>query len=90
MSLDRAVRRFNAHERAGGTMAQSFKYGKLDIPGIGDNEPVFILRAQDELAEGAIGMYRDAANAEGSSIIEKIDEAIMAFHDWPGKRKLPD
>ena len=32
-------------------MAVSGKYGKLDIPKIGEDEPVFILRAQDKLAE---------------------------------------
>ena len=35
-------------------MAISGKYGKLDIPRIGKDEPVFILRAQDKLAEMAI------------------------------------
>ncbi|UCD78894.1 MAG: hypothetical protein JSW26_26415 [Desulfobacterales bacterium] len=33
-------------------MAISGKYGKLDIPKIGEDEPVFILRAQDRLAQG--------------------------------------
>jgi len=32
-------------------MALSLKYGKIDIPRINDGEPVFILRAQDKLAE---------------------------------------
>jgi hypothetical protein len=31
-------------------MAVSTKYGKVDIPKIGGDEPVFILRAQDKLA----------------------------------------
>ena len=37
-------------------MALSGKYGKLNIPRIGEEEPVFILRAQDRLAEFAIEM----------------------------------
>jgi len=39
-------------------MALSGKYGKLSIPRIGEEEPVFILRAQDKLAEYAIEAYR--------------------------------
>ena len=39
-------------------MAVSTKYGKLSIPKVGDDEPVFILRAQDKLAEAAIEMYK--------------------------------
>jgi len=31
-------------------MAVSGKYGKVSIPKIGDDEPIFILRAQDNLA----------------------------------------
>ncbi|MGB5159415.1 hypothetical protein [Desulfobacterium sp. N47] len=38
-------------------MAISGKYGKIDIPGIGADEPVFIIRAQDRLAVPAIEMY---------------------------------
>lgn len=39
-------------------MAISGKYGKVTIPKIGADEPVFILRAQDSLAGPAIEMYR--------------------------------
>ena len=39
-------------------MAISGKYGRLNIPRIGEEEPVFVLRAQDRLAEPAIEMYR--------------------------------
>lgn len=35
-------------------MAISTKYGKVDIGNIGEEEPVFILRAQDKLAEAAL------------------------------------
>lgn len=35
-------------------MAISGKYGKVHIPKIGEKEPVFILRAQDQLAMYAI------------------------------------
>ena len=39
-------------------MALSGKYGKLDIPKIAAEEPVFILRAKDVLAATAIQMYQ--------------------------------
>ena len=35
-------------------MALSGKYGRLDIPRIGEEEPVFILRAQDKLAQPTV------------------------------------
>lgn len=38
-------------------MARSIKYGKLDIPGIEEDEPVFILRARDRLAIPLIVQY---------------------------------
>jgi hypothetical protein len=50
-------------------VAISNKYGNINIPKIGDNEPVFILRAQDELAEHAIEMYRTLAASHGSSVV---------------------
>ena len=39
-------------------MAVSGKYGKLEIPKIGEDEPVFILRAQDLLAQGMVEIYK--------------------------------
>ena len=48
-------------------MAISGKYGKLHIPRIGEEEPVFILRAQDQLAVYAIEMYQLLAASHGSS-----------------------
>jgi hypothetical protein len=39
-------------------MAISGKYGQIDIPKIGEREPVFILRAQDLLAGPAIELYK--------------------------------
>ena len=46
-------------------MAISGKYGKVNIPRIGSEEPVFILRAQDKLAGTTIEMYRLLANSHG-------------------------
>lgn len=71
-------------------MAISTKYGKIDISNIADDEPVFILRAQDRLAEHAIEMYRCLAASHGSAVVEKIQAAIEDFRSWSGSKKLPD
>ena len=46
-------------------MALSGKYGKLAIPKIASEEPVFILRAQDALAPTVIRMYQLLAESHG-------------------------
>jgi hypothetical protein len=71
-------------------VAISTKYGKVNIPKIGDNEPVFILRAQDKLAEPAIAMYRLLAASHGSKLAPSLDKEIENFHKWQGFKKLPD
>ncbi len=71
-------------------MAVSTKYGKINIPHIGDDEPVFILRAQDMLAEKSIENYKSMAAKRGSKIVETIDKEIDAFKRWNGHKKLPD
>ena len=71
-------------------MALSGKYGKLNISGIADDEPVFILRAQDVLAATAVKMYQLLAASHGSTIASDVDQAISAFHSWTGTKKLPD
>ena len=71
-------------------MAVSGKYGKLNIPRVGDNEPVFVLRAQDKLAETAIEIYRLLAVSHGSKVVESINMDIESFKKWHGNRKLPD
>ena len=71
-------------------MAQSGKYGKLNIPKIGENEPVFILRAQDKLAEPAIEMYRLLASSHGCWIAGGVQKEVDNFRQWKGTKKLPD
>ena len=70
-------------------MALSRTYGKLDIPMIAENEPVFILRGQDSLAESAIQMYRLLAEAHGCRVAEPLAEEIGNFKQWSGERRLP-
>jgi hypothetical protein len=71
-------------------MALSGKYGRLDIPGIGSDEPVFILRAQDILAEPAIEMYRLLAASHNCPLAETLRREIESFRNWQGNKKLPD
>jgi hypothetical protein len=71
-------------------MAVSTKYGKVNIPRIGDDEPVFILRAQDKLAGASIGMYRELAASHGSKLADSLNKEIESFQKWQGVKKLPD
>ena len=71
-------------------MALSGKYGKLDIPKIADGEPVFILRAQDILAEKAVRMYQLLAESHGSPLAGELDQVVDAFRKWPESKKIPD
>jgi len=70
-------------------MALSRTYGKLNIQMIGDNEPVFILRGQDILAQSAIEMYRLLAEAHGCKVAEALTNEISLFRQWSGEKKLP-
>jgi hypothetical protein len=71
-------------------MAVSGKYGKVDIPKVGKDEPVFILRAQDKLAEATIEMYSVLRASHGSSAGEELQQEIDRFREWSGDKKLPD
>lgn len=71
-------------------MAQSGKYGRVDIPNIDAEEPVFILRAQDKLAETAIALYQALAASHGAGAAAGAAKEIDRFRQWDGPRKLPD
>lgn len=70
-------------------MAISGKYGRINIPKIGADEPVFILRAQDKLAESALVMYRALAASHDRPVAHALESEIDAFRKWPTK-KMPD
>jgi hypothetical protein len=71
-------------------MAISGKYGKISIPHIGEDEPVFVLRAQDRIAGDAIEMYRLLASSHNIKFTYSLQKEIDAFKDWKGNKKLPD
>jgi hypothetical protein len=74
----------------GKVMAISGKYGKINIPKIGDQEPVFILRAQDQLAMYAIEMYQLLSASHGASVSGSVEDEITSFKHWKGRKKMPD
>ena len=71
-------------------MALSGKYGRLDIQKIAVEEPVFILRAQDALAETVIRMYQLLVASHGRPMASGLDREIQSFRNWPGLKKMPD
>jgi hypothetical protein len=71
-------------------MAVSGKYGKISIPKVGEDEPVFILRGQDKLAEATIEMYRVLIASHGSPLADRVQKEIDAFRGWSGSKKIPD
>lgn len=71
-------------------MALSGKYGRISVSGVADDEPVFVLRAQDRLAEAAIEMYRLLAASHGCAIAESLQREVDRFRQWKGPKKLPD
>jgi len=71
-------------------MALSGKYGKVEIPKIGAEEPVFILRAQDILAATAIQMYQLLADSHGCPLAKELEKGIQSFRKWTGPKKMPD
>jgi hypothetical protein len=71
-------------------VAISGKYGKVNISRIGNDEPVFILRTQDRLAEAAIEMYKALAAPHSSPLAKDIQKEIEAFKNWRGRTKIPD
>jgi hypothetical protein len=71
-------------------MAISGKYGKVEIPKIGGDEPVFILRGQDMLAQGMVEIYKVILGLHDSPMASELDAEIERFRSWSGPKKMPD
>jgi hypothetical protein len=64
-------------------VALDSKYGQLDIPNIGADEPVFILRARDELALGVLDEYIFFADEYASpEVAAAVVETKEQFATW--------
>jgi hypothetical protein len=74
-------------------MAIDLKYGTVTVESksIPDNEPVFVLRAQDALALFAMNAYEEAASTAccEKKFMAQLAQARIAFREW-GRKKLPD
>jgi hypothetical protein len=90
LGSERGLRYPSEDEYQGGAMALSGKYGKLNIPKIGEDEPVFILRVRDTLALPAIEIYKVLATFYGSVMAPSLEKEVKTFQEWKGPKKLPD
>lgn len=65
-------------------MAIDNKYGKIDIPGIPDDEPVFVIVAQDKLAPEAIKGYSSIAYSYGApkEFVSRVVSVADQFSAW--------
>ena len=75
-------------------MAFSGKYGQFDLPGVGDDEPVFVIRAGDAVAGDALLDYLGRAIEAGSpqEHTEGVAAARADMLDWQVEHgsKVPD
>jgi hypothetical protein len=88
--MTRAIQLWECRVKRRPTMAISGKYGKIDIPKIGEDEPVFILRAQDRVAQGMIEIYKVITSQHGSHLEDGLDKEVERFRAWKGHKKMPD
>jgi hypothetical protein len=65
------------------------KYGKIDVPGVPDDEPCIIIRSQDVFAVGLLKIYYMFISGMGGKHEQVLINTIDAFIKWP-KRKIPD
>lgn len=82
-------------------MALDTKYGQIEIPGVPDDMPVFILLAKDAFAVPTIARYRNFAAAiedvdeqRSDEWMKGVDAEVERFSTWQAKNKdqvkLPD
>ena len=82
-------------------MAHDAKYGQVDIPGVDEDMPVFILLAKDVHAVPTLARYRNFMDAvEDESVkptpeyMEALDQVIGTFSEYrtanPTKMKVAD
>jgi hypothetical protein len=72
-------------------MALDRKYGQVSVPGIPEDEPIFILRGQDSIAYAAIMQYAALCESAGTAPehVEHARKSADVLSYWPVK-KLPD
>lgn len=75
-------------------MGRDQKYGQVETEhgSIPDDEPVFLLRAQDKCAVPTMVAYYSSALKEGATteFCDDVVQALNRFNEWKGHRKVPD
>lgn len=76
-------------------MANALKYGMVEIPGIPENEPVFVLRAQDALSLPIIAEYRKlcmgaGCNAPHMEAVDRVHRSFRQYQNGDNRVKVPD
>jgi hypothetical protein len=75
-------------------VAQAGKYGELGIEHIPDDEPVFIIRAQDKLAVPTLDAYLELAEKAGveEKFLDHLDRVRGDIRIWQrqNRTKVPD
>ena len=71
-------------------MAKDTKYNIVDVDGIPEYEPIFVLRAQDVFALATLKFYQGLRDSSGDvGGVLDLDDTIFAFRSWKPK-KIPD
>jgi hypothetical protein len=65
-------------------MPHDTKYGPVTIPGVPDDEPIFILRAQDAASVGTLQHYAQLCSEWGSppTHIDNAHRVTERFDEW--------
>lgn len=79
-------------------MAVDSKFGQLEIPGIPEDEPVFVIRAKDAISAMAVSAYKDIrlnqSEPPSEEFVDHLDDEVSKFVLWqadnPELVKLPD
>lgn len=64
------------------------KYGQIHIEGVPDDEPCFLIRAQDAYAVGFLKLYYMFRSSVDDAECVRLRNTIEKFMKWP-KRKVP-
>ncbi len=85
------------------TLGIERKYGKITTEkatSIGENEPVFLIRAQDKVSVNALWKYLECftkatrGGEQNDKFIKEVEDSIKQFEAWQKKNnalvKLPD
>ena len=71
-------------------MAKDTKYNIVDVEGIPEDEPIFVLRAQDVFAVAMLKFYQSLRDSSGDfGGANDLDHTIGEFRSWRPK-KIPD